>query len=76
MGACMQSFEKAKWIWNAVGTQNKYEHVEFFKRIHLKAGKRTIVRLSCDSDYTLFINGQFVASNQYSDYEHYKISLR
>ena len=69
----MQSFEKAKWIWNAVGTQNKDEHVEFFKRIHLKAGKRTIVRLSCDSDYTLFINGQFVASNQYSDYEHYKI---
>ncbi len=69
----MKAFETAKWIWDAVGTQNKDEYVEFFKRIHLKASKKTVVRLSCDSDYTLFINGQFVASNQYGDYEHYKI---
>lgn len=41
--------------------------------MQLRADKKTIVRLSCDSDYTLFINGEFVASNQYGDYEHYKI---
>ena len=28
--------------------------------------------LSCDGDYTLYINGQYVASNQYGDYEWYK----
>lgn len=69
----MKVFETAKWIWDAVGTQNSDEYVEFSRRIHLTAGKKTAVRLSCDGDYTLFINGQFVASNQYGDYEHYKI---
>ena len=69
----MQLDNKAKWIWNIAGTQNKDEYIEFFRRINLNVGKKTVVRLSCDSDYTLFINGQFVASNQYGDYEHYKI---
>ena len=69
----MKAFETAKWIWDAVGTQNKDEYVEFFKRVNLNAGKKTTMRLSCDGDYTLFINGRFVASNQYGDYEHYKI---
>ena len=31
-----------------------------------------VCRVSCDGDYTLFINGKYVSSNQYGDFEHYK----
>ena len=66
-------FKTAKWIWDIADTQNKDEYVEFFKRIELNANKKTVMHISCDGDYTLFINGKFVASNQYGDFEHYKI---
>ena len=69
----MKVFETAKWIWDAPNTQNKDEYVEFFKRIELKPNKKTVIRISCDGDYTLFINGKYVESNQYGDFEHYKI---
>ena len=69
----MKVFETAKWIWDAPNTQNKDEYVEFFKRIELNANEKTVMRISCDGDYTLFVNGKYVASNQYGDYEHYKI---
>ncbi|MBR7133515.1 MAG: hypothetical protein IKD04_08280 [Clostridia bacterium] len=32
-----------------------------------------ICHLSCDGDYTLYVNGKYVSSNQYGDFEHYKI---
>ena len=69
----MKAFENAKWIWDIPNTANKDEYMEFIKRVQLTAGKKTTMRISCDGDYTLFINGNFVASNQYGDYEHYKI---
>lgn len=69
----MKVFETAKWIWDVPNTQNKDEYVEFFKRIELNTGKKTVMRISCDGDYTLFINGKYVESNQYGDFEHYKI---
>ena len=69
----MKVFKTAKWIWDVPNTQNKDEYVEFFKRIELNTGKKTVMRISCDGDYTLFINGKYVESNQYGDFEHYKI---
>ncbi len=66
-------FEKAKWIWDVANTQNADEYVEFFRYISLNAQEKTTFRISCDGDYTLFINGKFVESNQYGDFEHYKI---
>ena len=50
----------------------KDEYGEFFTSLLIER-KPTLCRLSCDGDYTLFINGAFVASNQYGDFEHYKI---
>ena len=52
----MKVFETAKWIWDVADTQNKDEYVEFFKRIELKTNEKTVMRISCDVDYTLFIN--------------------
>ena len=67
----MKAFNLAKWIW--LHSENKKdEYGEFFSSFFVKK-KPTVCRLSCDGDYTLFLNGKFVASNQYGDFEHYKI---
>ena len=63
--------EKSKWIWKQ-GEVDADEYAEFYKSFEWNGGK-CICRLSCDSDYTLFINGQFVSSNQYGDFEWYKV---
>ena len=66
-----KTFQNAKWIW-CNGDAQVDEYGEFFTSFLWQKGK-TVCRISCDGDYTLWINGQFVASNQYGDYEHYKI---
>ena len=67
----MNVFEKSKWIW-LQGGEDPDTYVEFYDRFEA-SGKETVIRLSCDSDYTLWINGRYVSSNQYGDFEHYKI---
>ena len=64
-------WEQAKWIW-IDSEQGMDEYAEFYAEFIDKTG-RAVCRLSCDGDYTLFINGEYVASNQYGDFEHYKI---
>ena len=67
----MTVFDSAKWIW--INTKSKKdEYGEFLAQFIVKK-KPTICRLSCDGDYTLLINGKYVASNQYGDFEHYKV---
>lgn len=65
------SFETAKWIWTT-DTDSVNEYGEFFCRFSTDT-RHTVCRVSVDGDYTLFVNGEFVASNQYGDFEHYKI---
>ena len=67
----MKVFEKAKWIW-LHKKETKDEYVDFFGAFTAKKNF-AVCRISCDGDYTLFINGKFVESNQYGDFEHYKI---
>ena len=63
-------FKQAKWIW--VEKDCKPDtYGEFFNEF-IWQGKETECFISCDSDYTLFINGKYVASNQYGDFEWYK----
>ncbi len=67
----MKSFTRAKWIW----VENKSipdTYGEFYDEFIWNEGD-VKCSLSCDSDYTLFVNGIFVASNQYGDYEWYKV---
>ena len=63
-------FNSSEWIWpkNEAG---KDEYAEFYAEF--EACGKTVVRISADSDYTLYVNGKYLASNQYGDYEHYKI---
>lgn len=78
----MKIFENAKWIW-CEKTAGEDEYGEFYPRLYLtedteeKAQRsrreKVVCRISCDGDYTLFLNGAYVASNQYGDFEHYKI---
>lgn len=63
------AFKKAKWIWtDEKSTPDTYGEFYFT----LKKGSDTWMNLSCDGDYTLFVNGAYVSSGQYGDYEHYK----
>lgn len=64
-------FETASWIWYAA-TDEPDDYAEFFTNVSYGGGKAELC-LSVDSDYTLWINDEYVASGQYGDFEHYKI---
>ena len=67
----MKAFQLAKWIW--LHKENKKdEYGEFFAPF-FPFKKKALCRISCDGDYTLFLNGKYVSSNQYGDFEHYKV---
>jgi hypothetical protein len=67
----MNAFQKAKWIYAdcAVGADQYTEYIDAVGR----ADAPTHLYISADSDYAVFINGAYVASGQYGDFEHYKI---
>ncbi len=64
-------FAKADWIWYTE-TEKPDTYGDFTDKLYYTGGK-VICHISCDGDYTLFVNGVFVSSNQYGDFEHYKI---
>ena len=66
----MNNFNMAKWVWVEKDCSPD-TYGEFFDEFTWEEGNVNCL-LSCDSDYTLFINGKFVASNQYGDFEWYK----
>ena len=73
----MKLFAQGKWIWAAHtdGVSPKVcvdQYVEFIDQIEFSHSP-LFLYLSCDSDYTLFVNDVYVASNQYGDHPHYKI---
>ena len=63
--------ENAKWIWLKNG-EGEDEYADFYKEFECDEGN-ALLRISVDGDYELRINGRFVASNQFGDFEHYKI---
>ena len=65
------TFKTAKWIWYTENFE-KNTYGDFFDEFNYDGGK-VLCNLSCDSDYTLFVNGEYVASNQYCDFAEYKI---
>lgn len=64
-------FKDAAWIWHS-GEYGEDEYAEFSEKLVWNEG-RVIVRLSVCGEYTLFVNGKYAASNQYADFEHYKV---
>jgi len=64
-------FVNSKWIWNShENTENEYN--EFLETVECN-GENIKVRISVCGDYTLFVNGKYAESNQYGDFEHYKV---
>ena len=67
----MHEFMCAKWIWlEEKGQPDSYG--EFYEKFSWERGS-ALCRISCDGDYTLYINGRAVSFWQYGDYEHYKV---
>lgn len=66
----MKQFNDAQWIWRESGEVDEY--AEFLDSFYYRSGS-VKVRISCDGDYTLFINGTPASFGQYGDFEHYKI---
>ena len=64
----MSVFKNSKFIW--INDTNMDTYGEFYAEF--TASGSPFCRISCDGDYTLFINGKYVSSNQYGDFEHYK----
>lgn len=67
----MKSVINADWIWPECGEQID-QYAEFLDTV-CHFGEKTVINISADSDYALFVNGCYAASGQYGDYEHYKI---
>lgn len=64
-------FAESEWIWS----NDKYgenEYAEVYEKFCWEEGK-AIFNISVRGDYTLFVNGKFAASNQYGDFEQYKV---
>ena len=62
-------FKFAKWIWFEKESHES-SFGEFFGEFDSTA--HPTCKISCDGDYTLFVNGKYASSNQYGDFEHYK----
>lgn len=62
----------AKWIWhNDFHTPNTY--LDFYDKIDVVADKKYLMYVSVDSNYALYVDGQFVESGQFADYPEYKV---
>ena len=66
-----KAFEKSRWIW-LDDKSSPDTYAEFLDKFSYSGGK-AILRISCDGDYTLLVNGKYATSGQYGDYERYKI---
>lgn len=67
----MFPFERAQWIF--ADTEVCEDLYTDYRDVFSYTGGKVWFFISADSDYTLFINNKYVASNQYSDFPHYKI---
>ena len=63
--------QSSRRIWHS-DTETENQYAEFL-HTHIHNGAPTTLRLSVFGDYTLFVNGKYASSNQYADFEHYKI---
>ena len=68
-----QLFAKAEWIFADCGEREiRNEYFEYQTNFDAKPGVPTKLYISAYSQYVVYINGQFVDSGQYDDYEEYQ----
>ena len=61
---------KAKWIWLSSGEKEDV-YGEFIEEFSLVS--QATLRISADSEYAVYLNGEYVYSGQYADFPWYKI---
>ena len=49
-------FDKSKWIWYTAQAEDD-TYGEFYAPLQCREGEKTVLRISCDGDYALYING-------------------
>ena len=64
-------FSNGKWIWTSKEYGNN-NYAEFCQKIDYNGGKVN-VKYSVSGEYTLYVNGTYVTSVQYADFECYKV---
>ena len=62
----------AAWIWENTAPQND-EYAEFQANFTAAEGAKTVLRISADSAYAVYLNGELAAFGQYGDFPHYKV---
>ena len=62
----------SQWIWKS-GFSGKDIYCDFYSEFDYSGEGAVTVKISCDSNYTLYINGGFAESGQYPDYPYYKV---
>jgi alpha-L-rhamnosidase len=70
------TFEGCSFIWLLQETIEVNQYVEFYEEFKLEEFSmegQAQLRISCDSDYAVWINGSFVGSGQYDDFPYYKV---
>lgn len=65
-------FNKAKWIWQNNSNKND-EYVYFIDEFNVQKISVFTLNISCDTNYTVYINGRLAAFGQYADYPYYKV---
>ena len=65
-------FEKSKWIWENANAKPD-EYAEFLVPLTKKTGKKYILNISVDTNYSVAVNGKLATFGQYSDYPTRKI---
>ena len=66
------AFSKAKWIW--IHNENRAdEYAEFLFNFDAQTNESYIFRVTGDSNFVVYLNGEVVGFGQPTDYPHYKI---
>ncbi len=61
-----------KWIWENTAPQRD-EYAQFCEKFRAGGGA-TYLRISADSNYAAYVNGELAAFGQYADYPYYKVA--
>ena len=65
-------FSSARFIWHSEG-YSLNETMEFKKEINVINPSECRILIHANSHYALYINDQFIANDQFPDYEHYRV---
>lgn len=62
-------FDKAKWIWYKDTVIDS--HISFYDKINFN-GEKTVINLSCDGEYELYVNDKLCGFAKYGDWPYKK----